>query len=317
MESLETLERQASEAVNRFEQYDEDLPVRRQQVSEILDEGETASEAQVHSFLDQNIDFYDEILDKDSEELRDQFHRNTRYNPSNSQIVRDIASPSNAALTALTGPAMWKITESSGFPELALPVTAGSLAVLNFKASELSSDQVYMRGDKTIGIGKDRKTEPEAFKTAASELFHAYQDEYNSPTWTDSFMREGMERAISTRALQQTEFDKQADAYQAHILVNGYAKAADITGEDHELELDDETEDQLQEAMDSAETLEYNLPAALIYAAEEEDGEEVYSQLFDGDYSSVEPELEEIRNEERWDMKAKTGFWKAMDYLPV
>lgn len=317
MNSLETLEQQAHEAVDRFEQYDEDLPVRRQQVSEILEEGETATETQVHSFLDQNIDFYDEILDKDSEELRDQFHRNTRYNPSNSQIVRDIASPSNAALTALAGPVMWKIAESSGFPELALPVTAGSLAVLNFKASELSSDQVYMRGDKTIGVGKDRKTEPEAFKTAASELFHAYQDEYNSPTWTDSFMREGLERAISTKALHETEFQKQADAYDAHILVNGYAKAAEIAGEEHELELEEETEEQLQEAMDSAETLEYNLPAALIYAAEEEDGEEVYGQLFDGDYSAVQPDLDEIRSEERWDMKAKTGFWKAMDYLPV
>lgn len=316
MNSLENLEKQTQEAIDSFQRYDEDLPVRRQQVSDILEEGETASEDQVHSFLDQNIDFYDEILDKDSEELREQFHRNTRYNPSNSQIIRDIASPSNAALTAVAGPPMFKIAEASGFPELALPATVGTLAVLNFKASELSSDQVYMRGDKTIGIGKDQKKEPEAFKNVASELFHAYQDEYSSPTWTDSFMREGMERAISTRALQQTEFDKQAETYQTHILLNGYAKAADIAGVEHNLELDDEVEDQLTESADSAETLEYNLPAALIYAAEPEEGEQVYSKLFDGNYSSLEPDLEEIRDEERWDMKVKTGFWKSMDYLP-
>jgi len=317
MNSLETLEEQAQEAVDRFDRYDEDLPVGRQQVSDIFDQGDTATEEQVHDFLDQNIDFYDEVLDKDSEELREQFHRNMRYNPDNSQIIRDIASPSNAALASIAGPAMWKTAESSGFPELALPLTAGSLAVLNFKASELSSDKVYMRGDKTIGIGKDRTAEADAFKTTASELFHAYQDEYDSPTWTDSFMREGMERALSTRALQQKDFDKQADTYNAHILVNGYAKAADIAGEEHELDIREEAEEELQETMNSAEALEYNLPAAIIYAAEEENSEELYSQLFEGDYSSIQPDLDQIREEERWYMKAKTGFWKAMEYLPA
>jgi hypothetical protein len=63
-----------------------------------------------------------------------------------------------------------------------------------------------------IGVSPGKLSEPAAYTYLASELCHAYQHQFDSPTWSHPYLQEGFEEAVSVRALSHFATTLQHDS---------------------------------------------------------------------------------------------------------
>lgn len=127
-----------------------------------------ASTADVHEAFTALTEVYDDLLDVDSTPHRDTWR---------DHLVYDCTRRERLALLTSDIPA-----------SLLLVVVLGGW---------------YMPSTGHIGVSPTTLLAPQAIATLASELCHAYQDAFASPTWDHPYLMEGFERAASVRALEQ------------------------------------------------------------------------------------------------------------------
>ena len=315
MEVAENLREITEDAVDRYrDTYGDEPPTTWEDIQEIMEEGETAEQQDIDEFLETQTQFYDQLLDADYGRLTEDLNERVRYQASRGQIARDMFNPMNAGFTLAGTPLTLGATMLYGPPELAVPVTAAGTVYANYKLSEITNEGAFMPGKDLIGVSNESKSKPDAYKVLASELFHAYQYEEGSDTWHHPFLREGLERASSVKALEQ-EYPEKGEAFRTHVLLTGSFQADEMLDKEivDELDLPQETREQLEKDARKLKHSEYNLPAALIYAAEETEGEEIYGELFNNDYSSIEQELELLKGKGTKAQNIKSLFWKTVN----
>ena len=273
METVETLEEITQESVARYREiYDEDVPATRDDIQDIMEDGEIAELEDLHRFLSDQTEFYDELLDTDYGKLSQDIQERIRYQTSRTQIAKDTFNPMNGAFTLVSTPLILATTVAAGPTNLAIPVTAFGMVLANYQVSELTNEGMYMPGKGLIGVSNDKTSKPDAYKVLASELFHAYQYEEGSDTWHHPFLREGLERASSVKALEQ-EYPEQAEAFRTYVLLTGSFQADQITETDitAQLDLPEQKRKQLEKHAEKNKHNEYTIPASMIYAAEQDE----------------------------------------------
>ncbi|WP_254824918.1 hypothetical protein [Haloglomus halophilum] len=126
--------------------------------------GPLASEADLYERFDELTRFYDDLLEVDSTPYRDTWREHLVYDCSRRERL--------ALLT-------------SDLPEsLTLVFIAGR----------------YSARTGWIGVSPRQLPEETAYTYLASELCHAYQHRFDSPTWAHPYLQEGFEQAVSIRA---------------------------------------------------------------------------------------------------------------------
>jgi len=201
-------------------------------------------------------------------------------------------------------------------PSATMGLVASSAMAYNFIKADVDPSYGPLSG--AITISDKRLGESEAYKTIAAELFHSYQHK-QSDTWSHPIFREGLERAVSVKQLDQRDEDVYQDLYEslrAHVLVDGYAGIKDLENdlEDRDLYsigLESSEARSYKERAGGRESQLYNLGASLIMAEELESSEKIYQEVFNSDYSSF-PEIEELTQKiplhRRLEAKAKGCF---------
>jgi hypothetical protein len=271
---LEPLRYLANEAINEYrELYSDEIPVQRSEAEKILEEGSQATREDLEGYTEDQIEFYDELLDVDASDFRGELEEGLRYDwastPERVFNLREEGDPESTAYSAIRD---------------LIKVEVGS--------------------------------KPEVYRGLASELFHAYQFKTGSDTWADPFLREGLERAASLKALED-EYPERAQAFRTHVLTDGYVRAARLKGEEPDLEVGDQVVKEIRENQESGNVdaaLGYNLPASLINAAEDQHGEQVYREIFHGDLTSIQEGLDFMEaNSDDLDLRLKASLWKLID----
>lgn len=124
-----------------------------------------ASTDDVNARFAELTDFYDDLFDVDSTPYRDLWREHLLYDCSRQERLALLGSdlPSSLTFTWITGR--------------------------------------YAGHTGHIGVSSERKPAPRAYSLLASELCHAYQHRFDSPTWQHPYLQEGFEKAASLRAL--------------------------------------------------------------------------------------------------------------------
>ncbi|WP_132061063.1 hypothetical protein [Halorussus amylolyticus] len=148
-----------------------------------------ASEADLHRCFQEFIQIYDDLFEVDSTPYRNQWRDHLVYDVSRREHLRLMASdpPSSLMLVWIGG----RYAGSTGH----------------------------------IGVSTGRLPVPRAYSLLASELLHAYQDCFDSPTGNHPYLQEGMDRAASAQALAQLPHTLDEDNAVAHAANRQRAKA--------------------------------------------------------------------------------------------
>lgn len=123
-----------------------------------------ASENDLHKRFDELTQFYDDLLNVDSTPYRDTWRDHLVYDCSRCERL--------ALLT-------------SDLPE--------SLTLVSIAGR-------YSAQTGHIGVSPGKLPEPTAYTYLASELCHAYQHQFDSPTWAHPYLQEGFEQAVALLA---------------------------------------------------------------------------------------------------------------------
>jgi len=123
-----------------------------------------ATEADLHERFDKLTRFYDDLLDVDSTPYRDTWREHLVYDCSQRERLALLTSD---------------------------PPTSLTLVFISGR---------YSARTGRIGVSTGRLPEATAYSYLASELCHAYQHRFDSPTWTHPYLQEGFEQAVSVRA---------------------------------------------------------------------------------------------------------------------
>lgn len=171
---------------------------------------------------------------------------------------------------------------------------------------------------KNIVISPDKMPEKRAYKTFSSEIFHLHQHR-SSETWNDRLLREGLERSASLRQLREKNGEDWEDlthSLSTYSLINGYANILKLEGEleAYRLEnigLSEQEAKEFVERSGCTSDILYDVGAALIFSAEEDYGDQIYRDVFNGDYENLEG-LSELRENMPWTKRfvlgARTAF---------
>lgn len=148
----------------------------------LLDEsdGPLASEADLHECFAELTRFYDDLLYVDSTPYRDTWCEHLVYDCSHQERLALLTSD--------------------------LP---GSLSLVFIEGR-------YSARTGWIGVSPGQLPEATAYAYLASELCHAYQHRFGSPTWTHPYLQEGFEQAASVRAQAHLAAERHHDAL-AHL----------------------------------------------------------------------------------------------------
>ena len=129
------------------------------------DDSALATEADIQTCFAALIDFYDDLLDVDSTPYQDHWRDHLVYDCSRRERLSLLTSDPPESLTFF-----W---------------IGGR----------------YAAHTGHIGISGGRLPLAQASAVLASELCHAYQHRFDSPTWHHPYLQEGFEKAVSIRAL--------------------------------------------------------------------------------------------------------------------
>lgn len=127
-----------------------------------------ANKEDIYACFETLIDIYDELLAVDSTPYRDAWRDHILYDCSRQERLEILGSDLPASLTLV-----WISGRYAG------------------------------RSGGYIGVNSGRRPEPAAYSTLASELLHAYQDQFDSPTLHHPYLMEGMDLGAAIRALEQ------------------------------------------------------------------------------------------------------------------
>ncbi|WP_248895391.1 hypothetical protein [Haloplanus halobius] len=159
----EQLRSTCADAIEAYRAEYPDAPPLTESLLQDLD-GPLASEADLHERLDKLMRFYDDLLDVDSTPYRDRWREHLVYDYSRRERLALLTSDLPASLT------------------------------LVFIGGRYSARTGW------IGVSPGRLSESTAYTYLASELCHAYQHRFDSPTWMHPYLQEGFEQAVSIRA---------------------------------------------------------------------------------------------------------------------
>lgn len=158
------------------------------------DEGPHADRQLVTELFECLLEFYDDLFAVDSSPYRDQWRAKLRYNPSVRQLLSDMRQ--HPALAPVTWVAM---------------------------------EQAYVQSTGVIGISRSTLSELRAAHTIGSELFHAYQHMFDSPTDGHPILHEGTDAGVSAlawahlaRRYERPAWRRAAATYRTYILIKGY-----------------------------------------------------------------------------------------------
>lgn len=143
-------------------------------------DGPLASKADLQECFEDLTRFYDDLLDVDSTPYREMWREH---------LVYDCSRRERLALLA------------SNLPESLTLVFIGGR---------------YSARTGWIGVSPVQLPEARAYSVLASELCHAYQHRFDSPTWEHPYLQEGFERAVSIRALAHLVSELNQDSL-AHL----------------------------------------------------------------------------------------------------
>ncbi|MDY6768942.1 MAG: hypothetical protein SVW02_02435 [Candidatus Nanohaloarchaea archaeon] len=300
----ELIGRSAEEAVRTYrERYDGSVPVTLQEMEEILAEGEIAGEEDVETFFTEISGLYDDLLAVDSDDHRDDFRDNIRYDPSMRQVLSDSIDRFGAAYAAggalLEGGLIWLSGVMQPGLELAL-VAGGAGTAISIGATYLSTGDAYNQWRDTIGVGRRPRQEVKTFEAMSEELCHAYQFAFESPTADDILLQEGMARAAAVKSLEAKAeraeaegWRRAADGLRAQLLLNGYGQIGWIDGcepsVDNFMDIgvpEAEAEQLVENAGDSIYHM-YCTGSAAVLSNEYEEGA-TYAEVFHGDVDTSE-----------------------------
>lgn len=154
---------------------------------------------------------------------------------------------------------------------------------------------------RDINISPDAEPAAFVYPTTTSEMTHAYQDLWHSPSFEDAVYQEGMDvgaqLAVGDRISDESQVWEKDNSWR-RLFTLGYAYAS-AASEGDELEPDalEEigfTEDEAVaavEAYDKHGSIAREEAAVLggagLYVAAQEEGYEVYEEVFNGDYDRV------------------------------
>lgn len=151
---------------------------------------ETASTETVYERFNVLTTFYDDLFEVDSTSVRSTWQSNLVYDCSRRELL------------SLLSPNLLK----------SLPVTGR-----------------YSPDTGMIGVSTSPTSTARASSLLASELAHAYQDQFDSPTWDHPYLREGFEQAVAIKAQEHLAvqyshdlLDHLAVRNRVQTLVEGY-----------------------------------------------------------------------------------------------
>jgi len=139
-------------------------------------DGPLTSEVDLYKRFDELTRFYDDLLNVDSTPYRGTWREHLVYDCSRRERL--------ALLT-------------SDLPESLTLVFIGGR---------------YSARTGWIGVSPGQLPEPTAYTYLASELCHAYQHRFDSPTWTHPYLQEGFEQAMSVRTQEHLATELQHDS---------------------------------------------------------------------------------------------------------
>jgi len=303
---LDAMRSQAREYATEF---DGKPLLSQREINGYLD-GVEASKDDIYEAADFLMDFYDDLLDQDTGDVREEFKDDILYDMSIREVLTPRADRQAVKIfgSGLIAPSVVAAFEPSVAGE-ALAASALACEYFNSKATASNAEAGYNPYSRKIGVSKDRLPERQAYDTLASELFHRYQHEFESPTWTSQRvkdvppMTEGLERASKISALENfaeqdfrgLDWEELHDMRAASTAVNGYAQALSETSgvseqDMREIGLSDQKASEAVENVDSDESRGYDLVAASLMAGEKVSGPEVYLEVFEnGSDSSAVP----------------------------
>lgn len=180
MDEAEFLDRLRSTCADAIEEYRRRFP-EQLPLSERLshDDSPLTTEADIQTCFAALVDFYDDLFDVDSTPYRDHWRNHLVYNVSRRERLTLLASEPPTSLT--------------------FAMIAGR----------------YAPSTGHIGISGGRLPVARASAVLASELCHAYQHRFDSPTWRHPYLQEGFEKAASIQALTHLA-QKQDDEAMEH-----------------------------------------------------------------------------------------------------
>lgn len=163
---IELLNDHCTETINRYHsEYPDGPPLSTSPIPDL--DAPTASTADVHEAFTALADIYDDLLAVDSTSYRDTWRDHLVYDCSRRERLALLASDLPTSLT--------------------LVFIGGR----------------YVPSTGHIGVNPGQQPMPAAVATLASELCHAYQHRFDSPTWDHPYLWEGFEQAASVRALSR------------------------------------------------------------------------------------------------------------------
>lgn len=272
------------------------IPVTQDEASprETIDDDEAdsplrAEQADIINWFNTLLDFYDDLLGVNSTPYREYWQRNLRYDFSVSQLLADFRLDLRHPIR------IWYSFNGGYNPDIGV-----------------------------IGISRTPLSKPNAALALASELLHAYQDVFDSPTFGHPLFREGADASIRTLAFAHladtdgcAEWHTIASDYQLYLQLAGYATikcrhsgltTADLT----ELGLTDDEIDRFQSdgigrvigsilpsirwGIDLVD-YDYNVGGALILAGKDHFGTDFIADLFhreDHPWSSIAADVTEL-----------------------
>lgn len=300
---IENLEELAIDAVEDYhDKYDEELPIKFGEEQRIVEDREEATREDVEGFVEELSDFYDDLLGTDSSAYQSSLKDSTIYNPSLLESVTQYPRQTTGQVSA-AGCAT--VSLFVGDPILSPLVGLGSFMALSRYESHREGS--YHQWDGYINVSQSQQPFSKTYRTLGAELYHAIQHREGSPTDSNEFLKEGSERASHIKAIkdyadrhEDEGFEKFYDAARAGVLVRGTSQLKKYA-EDSLMELsifsrEDEIETHLTEEESSiyrnpllgrCGSKEYDIGAAALFLAEDEQGEEIYEEVFRGDYSSL------------------------------
>jgi hypothetical protein len=184
---FEQLRSTCTDAVEAYRAEYPDAPPLIESLQQELD-GPLASEADLHERFDELTRFYDDLLDVDSTPCRETWREHLVYDCSRRERL--------ALLT-------------SDLPE--------SLTLVFI-------DGRYSARTGWIGVSPDQLPKATTYAYLASELCHAYQHRFDSPTWAHPYLQEGFEQAVSVRGQAHLATKLQYDSL-VHLAERQHTKA--------------------------------------------------------------------------------------------
>lgn len=301
-----------SQAETYARKFDGEPYLDQRQINETLD-GRKASEEEIYDSADSLMDFYDELLGQDTEDVREEFKEDILYDMSWTEILKPGMDRQTARIFApgLAASGLIAAMEPSMLGEVALASTVFCQAS-NARATVSNAEADYNPFSGKIGVSRGKLPERQAYDTLASEIVHKYQHSFDSPTWKDSRevdgeppLTQGFERAGKIKALQN--FDEQDfkgldwenlhDMRAASTAINGYAQAlaehSEVSEEDmEEIGLTGEKAEEALENVGSLESKGYDVFAASLLAQEQASNPDIYEEVFEeGSGSGAVPEF--------------------------